>query len=161
VQGVGALAPTGSGRTQSGALTGCGKTLPCCHPEPIRCHPEAKPKDLCHFAQGKLREGSRSAHFHANTRFFVVPQGGTPQNDSAYEFFRNLLDGAPCARLAGRNDFYPSTGAGAAPPHISEMTMPARMSAEPTSTFPPRCSPVTRREVSAAKTGSRAKINAV
>jgi hypothetical protein len=48
-------------------------------------------KDLALPAQDKLREESRSAHFHKHTRFFVVPQGGTPQNDSAYEFFRSLL----------------------------------------------------------------------
>ena len=32
-----------------------------CHPEPIRCHPDPalREKELCHFAQGKLREGSR------------------------------------------------------------------------------------------------------
>jgi hypothetical protein len=28
-----------------------------CHPEARSRHPEAKPKDLFHFTQGKLREG--------------------------------------------------------------------------------------------------------
>jgi hypothetical protein len=38
-------------------------------------------------------EESHSAHFREHTRFFVVRQKEwrTPQNDSAYEFFRSLL----------------------------------------------------------------------
>jgi hypothetical protein len=44
-------------------------------------------KNLALAAQGKLREGSRSAHFQGNARFFVA---AAPQNDSAFEFFRSL-----------------------------------------------------------------------
>ena len=55
-------------------LRSCGKTLPCRHPEPIRCHSERS-------------EGSRSEHFQGNARLFVA---AAPQNDSALEFFRRL-----------------------------------------------------------------------
>ena len=34
--------------------------LPSCHPEPVRCHSE-RSEESCSAAQGKLREGSRSA----------------------------------------------------------------------------------------------------
>jgi|GEM_PF-1119961 len=55
-------------------LAGCGKTVPCCHSE--------------------RSEEYRPAHFHEHTRFFVVPQGGTPQNDSPEAFFRSLPEGS-------------------------------------------------------------------
>jgi hypothetical protein len=67
-------------------FTGFGKTLKCCHPEPVRCHSE-RSEESRSAAQSKLREGSRSEHFQGNARFFVV---AAPQNDSALEFFRSL-----------------------------------------------------------------------
>jgi hypothetical protein len=51
-------------------LKGCGKTLQCCHPEPVRCHSE-RSEESRSAAQGKLREGSRSEHFQGNARFFL------------------------------------------------------------------------------------------
>jgi hypothetical protein len=62
-------------------LTGCGKTLPCCHPEPVRRHSE-RSEESRPAAQGKFREGSRSEYFQRNARFFVA---AAPQNDSAFE----------------------------------------------------------------------------
>jgi hypothetical protein len=50
--------------------TGCGKTLPCCHSESFAVILSAA-KDLALPAQDKLREESRSTHFHGNMRFFV------------------------------------------------------------------------------------------
>ena len=44
-----------------------------------------------HRVSGERSEESRFVHFHEHTRFFVVPQGGTPQNDSTYGFLRSLL----------------------------------------------------------------------
>ena len=74
-------------------FTGCGKTLQCCHPEPVRCHSE-RSEESRSAAQGKLREGSRSEYFQGNARFFVA---AAPQNDSAFEFFRSLLSPAEIA----------------------------------------------------------------
>ena len=52
-------------------------------------------KDLALPAQGKLREESRSVHFHGNARFFLrYAQDRSPrrppQNDSPDGFFRSL-----------------------------------------------------------------------
>ena len=62
-------------------------------------------KDPCHFAQGKLREGSRSAHSQGNTRFFVAGVysecgEGAPQNDNPESFFRSLF--TPALPAAGK-----------------------------------------------------------
>ena len=79
-------------------LTGCGKTLQCFHPKPIRCHSERREESRS-AAQDKLREGSRSEYFQGNARFFVA---AAPQNDSAFEFFRSLLSPAlPAASNRG------------------------------------------------------------
>ena len=64
------------------------KNLPCGHPEPFAVILSAA-KNLALPAQGKLREGSRSEHIQGHARFFVA---AAPQNDSAREFFRGLLD---------------------------------------------------------------------
>jgi hypothetical protein len=51
-------------------FTGCGKTLQCGHPEPVRCHSE-RSEESRSAAQGKLRGGSRSIYFQGHARFFL------------------------------------------------------------------------------------------
>jgi hypothetical protein len=57
------------------SLAGCEKTLPCCHSESFAVI-LSEAKNLVLPAQDKLREESRSGHFHEHMRFFLLPQGG-------------------------------------------------------------------------------------
>jgi hypothetical protein len=67
---TGNSAAEGEGR----GFIGCGKMALRCHSDPTRCHPEAKPKDLCHFAQGELLEESRHLSNQANTKILRRPK---------------------------------------------------------------------------------------
>jgi hypothetical protein len=64
-----------SGLPEGRGFTGCGRTPPSCQSEPVRCHPDpaVAGEGSPHFAQGKLREGSRSEYFQRSARFLVVP----------------------------------------------------------------------------------------
>ena len=77
-------------------LTGCGKTRRRCHSEPIRCHPDPalREKDLCHFAQGKLREES--------PQFCVPSKCGDPSSSPKAGLLRMTVIGSFSASVAPR-----------------------------------------------------------